>query len=694
MCELCCFISQMGGNIIINKRKLTLTNKPLDDTCINTIRFLAVDAVQKAKSGHPGAPMGAATMAYVLWDRFLKHNPTNSSWINRDRFVLSAGHASAMLYALLHLTGYDLSIEDLKNFRQLHSKAAGHPEYGLTPGVETTTGPLGQGFANGVGMAMAERWLAGTYNRPGYSLIDHFTYAIVSDGDLEEGVASEAASLAGHLRLGKLIYLYDDNNISIEGDTNCTFTEDVAGRFKAYGWHVVGPVDGLNVAEVESAISAARQETERPSLVICTTVIGFGSPNKAGKCEAHGEPLGEEEVALTKKNLGWNYPEPFSVPAEVSSHFLLAKSRGNACEHEWEKVYSAYKVKFPELAQQFENVIHGTLPQGWDRNLDVLFSGQQKPIATRSASGIVMNILSDTITNMIGGSADLAPSTKTTLNNYGDFTPDNHSGRNIHFGVREHAMGSIAGGMRLHGGIIPYTATFLVFYDYMRPSVRLAALMGIQVIYIFTHDSIGLGEDGPTHQPVEHIMGLRMVPELTTIRPADATEVIEAWKVAVERSDGPTALIFSRQNLPVLDRACLGQASGLRQGAYILWEASNQPDIILMATGSEVHIAMEAGRELHRRGICTRVVSMPSWELFEKQPEEYRESILPSCITARISIEAGVTFGWQKYTGPRGLSIGVDTFGASAPGSILYEQFGITSNNIVNASLKLLNTSE
>ena len=667
-----------------------MANKNIDDLCINTIRFLAVDAVQKAKSGHPGAPMGAATMGYVLWDRFLKHNPSNPAWIDRDRFILSAGHASALLYALLHVTGYDLSLDDLKQFRQLDSITAGHPEYRHTPGVETTTGPLGQGFANGIGMAMAERWLAETFNRPGYDIIDHYTYAIVSDGDLEEGVASEAASIAGHLKLGKLIYLYDDNNISIEGSTDCTFTEDVAARFKAYGWDVRGPIDGMNVTEVEKAITEAKQETSRPSIIICNTIIGFGSPNKAGKCEAHGEPLGEEEVLLTKKNLGWNFTETFTVPDEAFRHLSEARTRGNAYEQEWAALYEEYKAKHPELALKLEQTMHGILPPEWDKSLDDLYSGEQKPIATRSASGTVMNALAPIVSNLVGGSADLAPSTKTLLKNYADYGPNNFSGRNIRFGVREHAMGSIAGGIALHGGIIPYTATFLVFYDYMRPSVRLAALMGIQVIYIFTHDSIGLGEDGPTHQPVEHIMGLRMVPGLTVIRPSDATEVVEAWKVAIEQHNMPTALIFSRQNLPVLDRVALTPAAGLRKGGYILWESSDTPDIILIATGSEVHIALEAGRVLANRNIACRVVSMPSWELFEHQSVDYRESILPSNISARISVEAGITLGWQKYTGTSGRSIGIDTFGASAPGSQLYERYGITSDNVIETALKLL----
>lgn len=666
----------------------------LDELCINTVRCLAVDMVQQAKSGHPGAPLGAAPMAYVLWDRFLRHNPKDPTFIDRDRFVLSAGHASALLYALLHLTGYDLPLDEIKRFRQWGSRTPGHPECGLVPGVETTTGPLGQGFANGVGMAIAERWLAARYNRPGHEIIDHYTYAIVSDGDLMEGVASEAASLAGHLRLGKLVYLYDDNDISIEGSTDSTFTEDVAGRFKAYGWQVVGPVDGNNLDAIERAIESAREERTKPSLVICRTTIGYGSPHKAGKASAHGEPLGEEEVRLTKQALGWIYPEPFAVPEEVLSHMRLAANRGEKLQKEWEEQFEAYRKSFPEEARQLMQELSGNLPEGWDGGLDNLFDRAEKPVATRSASGTVLNTLADRIPHLIGGSADLAPSNKTLLNDYGDFSSDDYSGRNFHFGVREHAMGSLASGLARHGGVIPYTGTFLVFYDYMRPPVRLAAMMGIRVIYVFTHDSVFVGEDGPTHQPIEQLMGLRQVPGLVTLRPADATETAEAWKIALERSQGPTALVLTRQNLPVLDRKALHPAEGVRRGAYILRDSQTEPQIILIGTGSEVHICLEAAVVLEKQGIATRVVSMPSWELFDAQSPEYRESVLPPDVKIRISVEAGSTLGWERYIGLSGAAIGVPHFGASAPAGVLGEKLGLTAGNIVERALQLLEGSK
>ena len=667
-----------------------MATRTLDELCINTIRFLAVDAVQKANSGHPGAPLGAAPMAYVLWDRFLKHNPNDPKWLNRDRFVLSAGHASAMLYALLYLTGYELPLDEIKQFRQWESKTPGHPEYGLAPGVETTTGPLGQGFANGVGMAIAERWLAQHYNRPGHEIINHYTYAIVSDGDLMEGVASEAASLAGTLHLGKLIYLYDDNGISIEGNTDITFNEDVAGRFQAYGWHVIGPIDGMDTAVVESAIRMAQSETSRPTLVICRTVIGYGSPNKAGTGSAHGEPLGEEEVQLTKKNLGWSYEEPFTVPPEVLIHFRRAEERGSRQQKEWQANLEAYRDAYPQEAHQLEEDLREDLPEGWGHALDNLFTVEDKAIATRAASGRVMNAIAPKVHSLMGGSADLAPSTKTILKDKGDYGAEEYCGHNMHFGVREHAMGAIASGMALHGGIIPYTATFLIFYDYMRPSVRLAALMGIQVIYIFTHDSVGLGEDGPTHQPIEQLMGLRTVPRLVTLRPADATETVEAWKVALEHRHGPTALVLTRQNLPVLNRTALASASGVQRGGYILWEAAAPPDIILIGTGSEVHIALEAGELLQEKGIAARVISLPSWELFAAQPVEYRNAVLPPNIRARISIEAGTPLGWERYVGLDGIAIGLSRFGASAPGKVIYEKLGLTAQHMVDEALKLL----
>ncbi|MCZ6867674.1 MAG: transketolase [Chloroflexi bacterium] len=667
-----------------------MTDQELDALSINTIRFLAVDAVEKAKSGHPGTPMGAAPMAYVLWDRFLKHTPTDPHWPDRDRFILSPGHASAMLYALLHLTGYDLPLEELKRFRQWGSKTPGHPEYGLTPGLEMTTGPLGQGFAHGVGMAIAERWLADHYNRPGHQIIDHHTYAIVSDGDLQEGVASEAASLAGTLRLGKLIYLYDDNDISIEGNTDIAFAENVAQRFQAYGWHVIGPIDGMDLANVDSAIRLAQAETGRPTLIICRTIIGFGSPNKAGTASAHGEPLGEEEVRLAKERLGWPYPEPFTVPAEALAHFRLAQERGRRGQEEWEARMDAYRRASPEEAGLLEEDLRRGLPQGWDRDLESLFKAGDKPIATREASGRVMNAIVDKVHAFTGGSADLAPSTKTLLKDHGHYGFEEFCGHNMHFGVREHAMGAIANGMALHGGTIPYAATFLIFSDYMRPPMRLAALMEQRVIYIFTHDSIGMGEDGPTHQPIEQLAGLRAVPNLVVLRPADATETVEAWRVALERRNGPTALILSRQNLPVLDRAALGPASGVQQGGYVLWGATAKPDVILMGTGSEVHIALEAGTLLQKKGINSRVVSLPSWELFDAQSPEYRNSVIPDDVRARVSIEAASTLGWERYVGLDGVAIGLDRFGASAPAAELYRQFNLTAQRVVDEATRLL----
>jgi transketolase len=667
-----------------------MAKESLEELCINALRFLAVDMVQQANSGHPGAPMGMASPAYVLWHRFLKHNPGDPKWPDRDRFILSAGHASALLYALLHLTGYDLTLEDLRQFRQWQSKTPGHPEYGSAPGVETTTGPLGQGFANGVGMAIAERWLAARYNRPGHEIVSHHTYAIVSDGDLEEGVASEAASLAGTLRLGKLIYLYDDNGISIEGSTDLTFTEDVARRFQAYGWQVVGPVDGLDTAEVGRALKMAQQEGGRPSLIICRTTIGYGCPNKAGTAASHGEPLGGEEVCLAREHLDWPYHEPFTVPEPVLTHLRQAKERGERWQQEWQAKLEDYRRSFPEAASELEGFLSGGLPEGWDEGLNGLFQAADKPMATREASGRVLNTVAHKVANLIGGSADLAPSTKTLLKDYADYGPGDYRGRNVRFGVREHAMGAIASGIALHGGLIPYTGTFLVFYDYMRPPVRLAALMGIRVIYVFSHDSVGLGEDGPTHQPIEQLMGLRTVPGLVTIRPADATETVAAWKIALERRQGPTALVLSRQKLAVLDRTALAPASGVACGGYILWQTAENPEVIIIATGSEAHIALEAARLLEEKGVGVRLVSMPSWELFEAQPEAYRSQVLPPELRRRVSIEAGVTLGWERYVGSQGVAIGVSRFGASAPGKTVYEKFGLTAQRVVDAALKLV----
>jgi len=660
----------------------------IDNLSVNAIRFLSIDAVQKANSGHPGAPMGAAPMAYTLWDRYLQHNPTDPNWFNRDRFVLSAGHASMLLYSLLHLTGYDLSIDDIKDFRQWGSKTPGHPEYGLTPGAEMTTGPLGQGFAHGIGMAIAEKILAEHYNRPDCRVIDHYTYGIVSDGDLMEGVASEAASLAGTLGLGKLIYLYDDNDISIEGNTDITFTENVSKRFQSYNWHVVGPINGMNIEEVDNAISQARKEDSRPSLIIATTTIGYGSPNKANTGGVHGAPLGEEEVALTRQNLDWEHL-PFVVPDEVSAHMLEAVARGQDATSEWNELLVRYEALYPSEARSLRLDIEGKVEEACFEKLDQLFNEEEKPLATREAGGRIMNHISQKLHSLVGGSADLAPSTNTLLSKHVEIGAATEP-HNMHFGVREHAMGSIAGGMALHGGMIPYTATFLIFSDYMRPPMRLAALMGQRVIYVFTHDSIALGEDGPTHQPVEQLIGLRAIPNMTVLRPADATETSYAWKAALLNRTGPTSIVLTRQGVPIIDRHKMPSADAVLRGAYTLWEKSANPDVILIATGSEVQLALTAAMTVSEQGFSARVVSMPSWELFEQQSKDYQESVLPTSVTARISIEAACTLGWSKYIGPNGYSIGVDTFGASAPFKTLYEKYGLTVENIIQKIEHLL----
>jgi transketolase len=665
-------------------------NNPLDDLCVNTIRMLAVDAVQKANSGHPGMPMGAAPMAYVLWTRFLNHNPRDPRWANRDRFVLSAGHGSMLLYSLLHLTGYDLSLEDLKAFRQWGSKTPGHPEYGHTPGVETTTGPLGQGFANGVGMAMAERFLSARFNRPDFSIVDHFTYAIVSDGDLMEGVSHEAASLAGHLKLGKLIYLYDDNHISIEGSTDITFTEDRMARFKAYGWHVQQVEDGNDLKAIGKAIRKAQNETERPSLIAIRTCIGCGSPNKQNTSGVHGEPLGIEEVRLTKENIGWPLEPTFYIPQETQKVFLKSIKTGEKRKNAWNNLLAAYEKVYPELATEWKRMITGGLPEGWEQGIPV-FPADLKGMATRAASGTVLNGLAAKILNLIGGSADLAPSNKTEIKGSKEFQAGTYDQRNIRFGVREHGMGSIMNGMVLHGGVIPYGGTFLIFSDYMRPPIRLAAMMGLRVIYVFTHDSIGLGEDGPTHQPIEQLAALRAIPNLTVIRPADANETAEAWRTALKIKNGPVALILTRQNLPTQDRSLIPPAENLARGAYMLaGTKDSQPNLILIATGSEVPVALEAMEKLTAQGISSRVVSMPSWELFEQQPQEYRDRVLPPEIKVRVAMEAGSPFGWHRYVGDQGLVIGLDHFGASAPDKVLFEQFGLTADYVVKKVLELL----
>ncbi len=665
-------------------------NSQLDELCINTIRMLAVDSVEKAKSGHPGMPMGAAAMAYVLWTRFLRHNPSNPNWPDRDRFVLSAGHGSMLLYSLLHLSGYDLPLEELRNFRQWNSKTPGHPEYGLAPGVETTTGPLGQGFANGVGMAIAERYLAAHFNRPGHEIVDHCTYGIVSDGDLMEGVSHEAASLAGHLELAKLIYFYDDNHISIEGNTDITFTENRTARFVAYGWHVQRVVDGNNLKELEKALLTAQKETTRPSLIAVRTHIGFGSPNKQDTAKAHGEPLGEEEIKLTKQNLDWPLEPNFLIPQEVLNHFRNAVDKGKALEDQWQASFLAYKQHYPELAEEWQRWISGQLPHGW-QNAIPTFPANPKGTATRVSSGIVLNALAVKVANLVGGSADLAPSNKTLIEGHTDFQANNYEGRNLRFGVREHAMGSILNGMALHGGVYPYGGTFLVFSDYMRPAIRLAALSKLKVIYVFTHDSIGLGEDGPTHQPIEHLAALRAIPNLTVIRPCDANETAQAWKAALQHQNGPVALALTRQSIPTLDREKYGPAVGLHHGAYILSEADNaKPDIILISSGSEIEIALAAAETLNTKNLAVRVVSMPSWELFEAQPQEYRRQILPSDVKVKVAVEAGSPQGWDRYVGEMGQVIGLDHFGASAPYQVLYEKFGISAEHVVEKALELV----
>ncbi len=663
--------------------------KNLDQLCINTIRTLAMDAVQQANSGHPGAPMGLASIGYVLWNRFLRHNPGNPHWFDRDRFILSNGHASMLQYALLHLTGYDLSLDDLKAFRQWGSKTPGHPEYGHTPGVETTTGPLGQGFMNGVGMAMAEAHLAATFNRDGHDIIDHHTYLICGDGDLMEGASHEAASLAGHLGLGKLICLFDDNRITIEGSTALSCSDDAAGRFQAYGWHVQDLGDRADDIEaLQRALHAAREEKGRPSLIVVRSHIGFGSPHRQDTSSAHGEPLGAEEIRLTKRFYGWPEDETFLVPDSVSEHMGRAKEKGKGLEDEWDRRFQAYRQDHPQLAERFLSALSGTLPTGWHRDIPAF--PVEKSVATRAASGTVLNALAAKIPWLAGGSADLTPSTKTLIAGSGYYSRDDRSGRNFAWGIREHAMCACASGMALHGGIRPYTATFFVFTDYARPAIRLAALMGLPVIYVMTHDSIGVGEDGPTHQPVEHLASLRAMPNLCIIRPADANETAYAWRAALERTTGPTLLVLTRQNLPVFDRTIVTPAEGVLRGGYILSrEKGPQPEVILIATGSEVQLAMASQNALAAGNIAVRVVSMPSWELFREQPREYRDQVLPPSVTARLAIEAGASLGWREWVGDRGAVIALDRFGASAPAGELFKRFGFTVENVVTTAREL-----
>ncbi len=657
----------------------------LQTLAINSVRTLAIDAVQKANSGHPGLPLGAAPMAYALWTQHLKHNPRNPKWADRDRFILSAGHGSMLIYALLYLTGYDVSLDELKNFRQWGSKTAGHPEYGHTPGVEVTTGPLGQGTAHAVGMALAEAYLASYFNRPGHTLVDHYTYALVSDGDLMEGISAEAASIAGTWGLGKLIYLYDSNAITLDGKAEMTFTEDVTLRYQSYGWHTLTVEDGNDAAAISQAIAAAKAVTDKPTLITIKTIIGYGSPNKQGTSKAHGEPLGADEVKLVKEFFGWPQ-EDFYVPGEALEHWREAIDKGAAAEAEWNEKFSAYRAAYPELAADFERAQAGQLPDGWDA--DIPTYGADKKIATRNASGEVLNAIAARVPLMIGGDADLAGSTKTLLKGAENTGPGKAAARNIRFGVREHAMGAIVNGLALHGGIIkPYSATFFTFSDYMRPAMRLGALMEINPIYVFTHDSIGLGEDGPTHQPVEHLMSLRLMPNLYVFRPADANETAAAWHTAM-KLEKPAVMIFTRQNLPVLTGDHV--RPGVARGAYIVADCEGTPDVLLMGSGSEVHIAHEAAKALADEGIKARVISMPCWELFEEQDAAYRESVMPSTVTARVSIEAGRTLGWERFVGLHGVCIGVNTFGASAPYERLYQEFGLTSAAVVAAARKVI----
>ncbi len=654
----------------------------LQTRSINTLRFLSADGVQQANSGHPGLPMGTAAIAFTLWTRHLRHNPRNPKWAGRDRFVLSGGHGSMLLYSLLHLTGYDVSLDDLKSFRQWGSITPGHPEYGLTPGVEMTTGPLGQGFATGVGMAIAANHMAATFNRPGHELIDPFIYAIVTDGDLMEGVASEAASLAGHLSLGRLIYLYDDNHISIDGSTDLAFTEDRALRFEAYGWHVQKVADGNDVEAIDAAIQAAKADP-RPSIIVCRTTIGFGAPNRQGTSKAHGEPLGDEELALAKQNLGWPTEPRFFIPEDVLEFYRQAVARGTKAEDEWKLHFEAYRRIHPDLGKELERRLKGDLPSDWQSALPT-FPADPKGMATRASSGKVINALAAKLPELIGGSADLAPSNNTKLDGYPDFQKDSPQGRNFHFGVREHAMGAALNGMAVFGGVIPYGGTFLVFSDYNRPAIRLAALSHIPSIFVFTHDSIGLGEDGPTHQPVEHLAALRAIPNLTVIRPADANEVAAAWKVAIENKHGPTVLALTRQNVPTFGPF---SEPTVERGAYVLKDFGPDPKLILMASGSEVGLIYAAAEKLAAEGIAVRVVSFPSWELFEKQDQAYRESVLPKSIQARLAVEAGVRQGWERYASA---FICMDSFGASAPAKILFEKFGFTVENVVAKARELL----
>jgi len=667
---------------------MELKTEILEQQGINTVRILAADAVQKANSGHPGTPMGLAPVGHVLWAESMNYNPRNPEWANRDRFILSCGHACLLQYSFLYLTGYPITLDDIKKFRQLHSKTAGHPEYGLLPGIEVTTGPLGQGFANGVGFAIAQKYLAARYNKPGFDIFNYKIYTICSDGDMMEGISSEAASLAGHLQLGNMIYLYDDNHITIEGNTNVTFDEDLAQRFETYGWHVQVLADGNDLDALSAAIKNAQKETHRPSLIKVRTHIGYGSPNKEDTAAAHGAPLGEAEVKLVKENFGFDPDKYFVVPDEVLNYYREAGKKGIDKEKDWNDLYKNYKEKYTELANEYELLGSGKLPEGWKQKLPVFKAGEE--MATRKASGKVLNAIADYLPNLIGGSADLAPSTDTNLEKYKSFSAENHDGRNFHFGIREHAMGAILNGLALSKYIIPYGATFLIFSDYMRPPIRLAAIMKIRAIYVFTHDSIALGEDGTTHQPIEQLIGLRSVPNIIVIRPADANETVQAWRVAMEHSGGPVALILTRQKIPVIDQEKYTKATELEKGAYILSESETQPDIILVGTGSEVQLLLSAQQKLTEQNIVSRVVSMPSWELFEKQDKAYKEKILPSSLRKRLAVEAGSPLGWHKYVTDEGAVIGINKFGESAPGEEVMAAYGFTVENVVKKAKALM----
>ena len=666
-----------------------MPEKDLHQLSINTIRFLAVDAVQKANSGHPGMPMGCAPIAFQLYSKYLKHNSSNPKWLNRDRFVLSAGHGSMLLYSILHLCGYKISMDDLKNFRQFDSITPGHPEFGLAPGVETTTGPLGQGFANAVGMAIAQEYLGSLFNKDDIKILDHFIYGICSDGDLMEGISHEAASLAGHLKLGKLIFFYDDNGITIDGKTSLAFSENIQKRFEAYNWQVLNIDDVNDLSQIDKAVEQAQKETNKPSLIITKTHIGFGSPKKQDTSSAHGSPLGEDEVKASKKNLGWDENEFFYIPDEVADHFNKMKNTFNNYENKWNKLFESYKKKYPADAAQFVKILNNDFGDEWKSALPS-FTKYGENVPTRNASGSVINAIAKYLPTLIGGSADLEPSNNTYIKDSAKFSAENRDGRNFHFGIREHGMGGILNGMALYGGVIPYGGTFMVFSDYMRPSIRLASLSGVRPIYIFTHDSIGLGEDGPTHQPIEHLASLRAIPKVIVIRPADANETVEAWKFAIEHKESPVALALTRQKVTVLDRSKFASAESLSKGAYTLVESEKNPQVILMASGSEVSLAVDAFDLLQSEGINARVVSFPSWELFEAQSNEYKESVLPKLIKARVSIEAGVKQGWEKYLGDYGEAISIEKFGSSAPYEIIFKEYGFTKEAVVQKAKNLL----